>query len=214
MGGLRLVLMLAVLLPVEQAREVVAPAGTRLRVQFDSAVGTAISRVNDGVEVHLMKPTEVEGREVLPVGTVLTGRVLAVRNGDQRKFTIPTIRFVFTRLTLPDGRSFTVKATLTDLGVDLYVDTIGAVCRGTWAHDSREGCGSENIQPTIDLEGLNREERSAAIDSNAGGWLPGLHALHARPEEFYDITLKRGRKAWLRLDAGLGVNTEAGKDIR
>ena len=54
-------------------------AGAKLRVEFMSEVGTAISRTNDGVQARLIKPLEAEGREAVPAGTVLSGRVLAVR---------------------------------------------------------------------------------------------------------------------------------------
>ncbi len=111
------------LLGQESAKPVTA--GTRLRVQFNTEVGTGISRVNDGVEVHLLKPLEVAGHVVLPVGTTLTGRVLAVRKGDKHTKTYPMIRLGFNRVTLPDGRSFPVQASLADLGAQEYVDSEG-----------------------------------------------------------------------------------------
>ena len=99
---LSLLLLAALPLASQEALHTVT-AGTKLRVQFTSEVGTAISRVNDGVEVHLLKPVEVAGREVLPVGATLSGRVLAVRKGDKHTKTYAMIRLGFTRVTLPDG---------------------------------------------------------------------------------------------------------------
>jgi hypothetical protein len=41
-------------------------AGTRLRVQFDSEVGTATSRADDGVEVRLLEPVQLLGDKPSP----------------------------------------------------------------------------------------------------------------------------------------------------
>jgi len=122
---LGLAFLAAPLLPGQEAQPAVM-AGTKLRVQFDSEVGTAISRVNDGVEVHLLKPVEAQGREVLPVGTVLSARVLAVRKGDAHKKIVPMLRLAFEQVRLPDGRTFPVKASLANLGVSESVDSEGA----------------------------------------------------------------------------------------
>jgi hypothetical protein len=64
-----------------QNSNVSAAAGTRLRVEFASVVGTESSRINDGVEVHLLKAVIVGNHELLPAGTILFGRVLAVQKG-------------------------------------------------------------------------------------------------------------------------------------
>jgi hypothetical protein len=100
-------------------------AGTRLRVKFDPTAGTAISRVGDGVSVHLLEPVEAEGREVLPIGTILRGRVLAVRKGDKKTKSYPMIRLGFEEGQLPDGWIFPVSASLADLGVSEHVDSEG-----------------------------------------------------------------------------------------
>lgn len=50
-----------VALPISgQNSPITVTAGTRLRVEFNSPVGTDISRANDGVEVHLLKPVIVQ----------------------------------------------------------------------------------------------------------------------------------------------------------
>jgi hypothetical protein len=89
-------------------------------------VGTAISRGNDGVQVRLIKSVEADGHEVIPSGTVLSGRVLSVRQGDKHSKSFPMIRLAFNSAMLPDGRSFPLQASLADLGVTESVDSEGA----------------------------------------------------------------------------------------
>jgi hypothetical protein len=183
----------------------VLTAGTRLRVEFNTAVGTAISRPNDGVEVRLLKPAAAGGREILPVGTVLTGRVLAVRKGDKRSKTYAMIRLAFTRATPPDGRSFPMQASLADLGVSEYVDSEGA------ASTKPPTKGGDVAVPVMTgaagagIGAIAGGGKGAAIGAGVGGAVGVLSDLAAHSLQWDDFTLKRGRKAWLRLDDDLSL---------
>ena len=183
----------------------VLAAGTRLRVEFNTAVGTAISRPNDGVEVRLLKPATAAGREILPVGTVLTGRVLAARKGDKHTKTYPMIRLGFTRVTLPDGRSFPVEASLADLGLDVYVDSEGAASTVAPTKAGDIVVPATTTAAGAGIGGIAGGGKGAAIGAGVGGAIGLLGDLSAHIAQWYDFTLKRGRKAWLRLDADLEV---------
>src|SRR5437867_13353001 len=98
-------------------------AGTKLRVEFMGEVGTSISRVNDGVQVRVIKLAEAQSRKALPAGTVLSGRVLAVHRGDKHTKSYPMIRLGFDHAALPDGRWLPLQVSLADLGVSEYVDS-------------------------------------------------------------------------------------------
>jgi hypothetical protein len=56
-------------------REFTVPGGTALAVRLDSSVGSDTSQVEDPVKATLMEAVLVEGAEVLPAGSVLTGVV-------------------------------------------------------------------------------------------------------------------------------------------
>lgn len=60
---------------VAKFREFTVPEGTVLAARLDSAIGSDTSRVNDEVEATLTEPVLVEGVEVLPTGSVVTGVV-------------------------------------------------------------------------------------------------------------------------------------------
>jgi hypothetical protein len=205
-----LVVLLFIVLPLcaEEAPPTVM-AGTKLRVEFNNEVGTGISRVGDGVEVHLLKAVEAEGREVLPAGTVLSGRVLAVHKGDKHRKAFPMIRLGFTRATLPDGRSFPANASLADLGVNEYVDSEGAASTkpvtkgGEVAVPVTTGAAGAGIGAAAG--GGKGAGEGAAI----GGAIGVLGDVAARSAQWDDFKLKRGRKAWLRLDEDLALAPSA-----
>jgi len=180
-------------------------AGTRLRVQFNSEVGTATSRVNDGVEVHLLKPVGAQGREALPVGTVLSGRVLVVRRGDKHTKTYAAIRLGFSRVTLPDGRSFPIEASLADLGVSEYVDSEGVASTVPPSKGKDIGTAAASAGIGAGVGAVAGGAKGAGIGAGVGGGIGALGTLAERLTQWDDFTLKKGRKAWLRLDADLEV---------
>ena len=56
-------------------REFTVPVGTALAVRLDSSLGSDTSQVEDPVRATLMEAVLVEGTEVLPAGSVVTGVV-------------------------------------------------------------------------------------------------------------------------------------------
>jgi len=204
-GVLGVIVLIALAGSAAQAPESVVPAGTRLRVRFDSAVGTAISRVNDGVAVRLLKPVEAEGREVLPVGTILTGRVLGVRKADKHTKTYPMIRLGFTQLRLPDGRSLPIEASLADLGVSEYVDSEGAASTVPVTKGDQVAVAATSGGIGAGVGAIAGGGKGAATGAGIGAGVGILADLAARSAQWWDFTLKRGRRAWLRLDADLEI---------
>ena len=70
---------------VPQYREITIPAGTTLRLQLTSAVASDSSKVEDTVRAELRRPITVDGREVVPAGTDVNGRVTAVQRAGRVK---------------------------------------------------------------------------------------------------------------------------------
>lgn len=182
-------------------------AGTKLRVQFNNEVGTAISRVDDGLEVHLLKPVEAQGREVLPVGTILTGRVISVRKGDTHRKVFPVLRLAFEQVRLPDGRTFPVKASVADLGMMVNLDSEGAATPAghTKADNVAGAAGAAGIGAGVGAIGGGGS--GAAKGAAVGAGIGVIGDLLTRNDAYWDFTLKRGRKAWLRLDDDFSVTS-------
>jgi hypothetical protein len=187
-------------------------AGTRLRVKFDSTVGTAISREGDGVTVQVIKPAEPQGSEVLPVGTILTGRVLFVRKGDTHKKVVPVLRLRFEQVRLPDGRTFPIMASLAGLGISEQVDSEGAAIptQNTKTGNVAAAAGAAGVGAGVGA--IAGGGSGAAKGAGIGGAAGVLGDLLTRNSDYWDFTLNRGRKAWLRLDADLVVADAAGSE--
>lgn len=71
--------------PAPAWREVTLPAGTRLPIVLDTAVGSAISRVEQPVEAHLSEAVSVGDETVLREGSQVTGVVTAARRAGKVK---------------------------------------------------------------------------------------------------------------------------------
>ena len=70
---------------VPRYREVTIPAGTTLRLELTSSVASDSSSVEDAVRAELRQPITVDGREVVPAGSDVTGRVTAVARSGRVK---------------------------------------------------------------------------------------------------------------------------------
>lgn len=193
-------------LPAQQTPPAVM-GGTGLRVKFETKVSTSSSRVGDGVEARLIEPVEAEGREVLPVGTILTGRVISVRKGDTHRKVFPVLRLAFEQVRLPDGRTFPVKASVADLGMMVNVDSEGAATPAghTKSDNVAAAAGTAGVGAGVGAiaGGGSGAAKGAAIGAGVGV----IGDLLTRNDAYWDFTLNRGRKAWLRLDADLVVLT-------
>jgi hypothetical protein len=66
-------------------REVTIPAGTTLPLALTNSVASDSSAVEDAVTAELTSPIRIDGRDVLPAGTLLSGVVTDVDDSDRVK---------------------------------------------------------------------------------------------------------------------------------
>ena len=62
-------------------REVTIPSGTTLSLSLTSAVASDTSKVEDPVSAKLTQPVTVDGRNVLPAGSTVSGQVTSAAWG-------------------------------------------------------------------------------------------------------------------------------------
>ena len=91
--------------PVERrvAREVTLPAGTLLPLSLDSYVASDTSRIESPVHAHLRRPIIVDGIQVLPAGTRVSGIVTNARRSARVKGR-GLVAFRFTSMSVDDER--------------------------------------------------------------------------------------------------------------
>ena len=70
---------------IAKFREYTMPAGTTLRLKLDSAVSSETSNVEDRVDAHLDSAVLVDGAEVLPAGSNVSGNVSSAQSAGKVK---------------------------------------------------------------------------------------------------------------------------------
>ncbi len=89
------------------------PAGTKIRVQMDNEINSKVSSVNDTFTVKISEPLKVRNSVVLPIGTVIEGRITKVRraaSGGQNGF----LEVAFETLRLENSETRLIEGVLID----------------------------------------------------------------------------------------------------
>lgn len=87
------------------------PAGTELDVRLDQTVSSKTSRVEERVEATTVSSVTVNGRTVVPAGTVVIGHVAEVDDADRGQRD-GRIRLEFTSLQFPNGTRADIRSSV------------------------------------------------------------------------------------------------------
>lgn len=87
------------------------PAGTELDVRLDQTVSSKTSRVEQRVEATTVSSVTVNGRTVVPAGSVVIGHVAEVDDADRGQRD-GRIRLEFTSLQFPDGTRADIRSSV------------------------------------------------------------------------------------------------------
>lgn len=186
-----------------QSETVTVPAGTRLRAKLNSTVCTKSSRTGDGIEAVLLETIRVNGRDALPQGTYLSGRVEAVRPGDKNHKVFAMLRPSFTEIRLPNGPGLDVRASVQSLGITMDVDSEGAVTEHRESKGEKVGVDATTVGAGAGIGAIAGGGKGAGIGAGVGGGIAALGELADALTKYDDLELKKGRKLWLRLDEDL-----------
>ena len=162
-------------------RDVTLPAGTLMRLRLENAVGSDISSVESPVRARLVSPIVVDGRNVVPAGSAVTGFVTqAVRSGKVQGRARLGLRFS----TLLDG----------DERYRINTRTWSRTAPGTKKNDALK-IGVPAAGGAI-VGGLVGGKKGAAIGAAAGGGGGTAVVLSTRGKE---VRLGRGAVLLVRL---------------
>lgn len=92
------------------------PAGTALMVRLETTLATFSNHVGDPFRGSLTQPVVVDGKTLLPVGTVVEGRVTKLSE-PRRISGKPTIGILPEAVVMPNGERYYLDATLTDTNI-------------------------------------------------------------------------------------------------
>ncbi len=107
------------------------PAGTTLHCRLTQTISTKLNFQGDAFTATVTEPYMVNGHEIIPVGSTITGRIAdLIRPG--RIKGVGEMRLTAEQITFPDGRSTQVNAVLlTTYGADgVKVDSEEGLVRG------------------------------------------------------------------------------------
>ena len=91
------------------AGSAIVPAQTPIRLQLETHISTRFSQYGDGFAARVMTPVYYQGRQVIPAGSIVSGRVL--RSKDERPLRgVSELLLNPDELTMPNGRSYTISA--------------------------------------------------------------------------------------------------------
>ena len=164
-------------------REVTLPAGTRLPVVLDTAIGSDTSRAEQAVHAHIARPIVVHGQTVLAAGTRVSGVVTdARRSGKVKGLAHVGLRF----------------DTLTPRGDDeryrIHTAAVGRTAQSTKKKDALE-IGAPAAGGAI-IGAIVGGKKGAAIGTAAGGGAGTAVVLSTRGKE---VHLPKGSALTLRL---------------
>ena len=144
--------------PPSEARELSVPAGTMLHCRTNQTITTMLNKQNDAFTIQVTEPVMINGQVAIPTGSSLFGRITMVERPGRIKG-VGQMRLFLQQITLPDGRTFPLAATL----ITAY--------------------GEKNLK-VVDSEGLVKGPNSHRADleeigaGTVGGTLLGLMFAH------------------------------------
>ncbi|HEX8889477.1 MAG TPA: hypothetical protein VF779_09885 [Pyrinomonadaceae bacterium] len=90
------------------------PANTVIRVRMNQEISSANARIGDRFTTTVVDPVYARGTEVIPAGSIVTGRVTHVTPA-ARKNKAGTIAVSFISVQLPSGMTRMINGSLTDV---------------------------------------------------------------------------------------------------
>jgi len=174
------------------------PAGTLLHCRTTQTLTTKLNLPGDAFTMSVAEPVTVNGRVAIPAGSTLAGRITRMERPG-RITGVGQMGLTVEQITLPDGRSFPLSATL----MTVY--------------------GAENVK-VVGTEGLVKGPSSRVPDlqemgaGTAGGTLLGLifaHPVVGATVGFTATTLDRMRRRGkdLTIPVGTQLNYQLTREL-
>lgn len=138
----------------DNSATVTVQEGTNLRVALDTTLSTKSARVGDRFSATLREPIYVNGKEAIPYGTRVDGRVAEVQRPG-RTHGVGKLDIAFEKIQLPNG----------------YTETIVASTTGAETSDKTK-VGKEGT-----ISGPSSRKRDAGEVAGAGGVGAGIGAI-------------------------------------
>ena len=178
------------------------PAGTGLHVVLDQEVSSATAKINDPFTAHLTEAVTVNGTTVLPVGTVVKGRVKDVTNAGRRFHGKNNLTLRPETIMLMDGRQVDIAGIMIDTydRKALKLDDEGTVTNGAghYGRMAAIGTGVGTVAGAVIAGPVG-----AVTGGALGAGLPA--ARWATKDE--PVVLENGTTYWFELSRPVQLNS-------
>lgn len=183
---------------IVQPEPLSVPAGTMLHCRITETLTTKLNVQGDAFTLSVAEPVSINGRVAIPAGSTVAGRITRMERPG-RITGVGQMRLSVEQITLPDGRSIPLGATLMT----------------TYGVDNVKVVGNEGLVKGPSSRNLNFEEIGAGT---AGGTLLGLIFAHPVIGATVGLTattvdrMRRGGKH-LTLPAGTQLNYQLTREL-
>ncbi|HVN81214.1 MAG TPA: YMGG-like glycine zipper-containing protein [Terriglobia bacterium] len=179
------------------------PDGTRIQAKLESTINSRTNRQGDRFSAKVIESVMLEGKEVIPAGTTLEGRVAEVKPASRAR-SKGEINLTYERLIFPNGVSETIVASASELSesekeqIDRKEGTIKG--ESTQKRDAGEVAGGAAAGAGIGA--IAGGGKGAAIGAGVGGLIGLADSLRRKGKE---VELPAGTKMVIRLDRPLTI---------
>ena len=186
-----------------RAESITLPTGTKLHVVLETTLTTKASKEGDPFRARLVIPVFANEREALPIGTVIAGKVANLQAPGRVKGNAE-MQLRPETVTLPDGRDFSLAATITDAqtGDELAVDS----AEGTVSRSGKEGMSAgqtaQGAAMGAAIGGMTAGGKGALIGAGAMVTVAVLRQIFKRGK---DAELPAGSEIVLELNREIAI---------
>ena len=181
------------------------PDGTRIQARLETTLNSRTNRQGDRFTAKVTEAIVVGGKEVIPAGTILEGRVAEVKNAGKVKGRAE-MNLSYERLIFPNGVSETIVASQAELDetqkeeVDRKEGTIKG--ESSRKRDATEVAGGAAVGAGIGA--IAGGAKGTAIGAGAGGLIGLVDSMRRKGKE---VEIPAGTRFIIRLDRPLTITS-------
>jgi hypothetical protein len=193
---------------VENSATVTVQEGTNLRVALDTTLSTKSARVGDRFSGTLREPIYVNGKEAIPYGSRIDGRVSEVQRPGHTHG-VGKLDIVFEKIQLPNGYTETIVASMAgaETSDKTKVDKEGTISGpSSRKRDAAEVAGAGGVGAGIGA--IAGGAKGTAIGGGVGAIVGLADSMRRRGK---DLELPAGTSLVIRLDRPLTLQVPANR---
>ena len=189
----------------QTTRAYTVPDGTRIQAKLETTISSKTNRQGDRFTAKVTEAVMVSGKEVIPLNTIIEGRISAVKNAGRVKGR-SEMNLSYERLIFPNGVSETIVASQADLDATqkAEVDSKEGTIKGESSRkrDAVEVGAGTGIGAGIGA--IAGGGKGAAIGAGAGALIGLTDSMIRKGKE---IEIPAGTRLVIRLDRALTITT-------